>query len=96
MLLLLIQFPILLICSSVILSKFVPFGKNLLISPFSQHEKFNKILDCKSYFARSYCSNDKGTTENINGLIRRFFPKGTDFDTITEEQIAYVEEIIDR
>ena len=29
--------------------------------------------------------------ENINGLIRRFFPKGTDFDTITEEEIAYVE-----
>ena len=30
--------------------------------------------------------------ENINGLIRRFFPKGTDFDTISEEQIAYVED----
>ena len=30
--------------------------------------------------------------ENINGLIRRFFPKGTDFDTITNEEIAYVED----
>ena len=28
--------------------------------------------------------------ENINELIRRFFPKGTDLDTISEEQIAYV------
>ena len=32
--------------------------------------------------------------ENINGLIRRFFPKGTDFDTISEEEIAYVEDWI--
>jgi len=30
--------------------------------------------------------------ENSNGLIRRFFPKGTDFNTISEEQIAYVED----
>ena len=61
---------------------------------FSKHEKINKILDCKSYFARPYCSNDKGTTENINGLVRRFFPKGTNFDTITDEEIAYVEDWI--
>ena len=61
---------------------------------FSQHEKINNILDCKSYFARPYCSNDKGTVENINGLIRRFFPKGTNFDTITDEEIAYVEDWI--
>ncbi len=61
---------------------------------FSQHEKINEILDCKSYFARPYCSNDKGTVENINGLIRRFFPKGTNFATITEEEIAYVEDWI--
>jgi len=26
--------------------------------------------------------------ENINGIIRRFFPKGTDFDTITEEDVT--------
>ena len=32
--------------------------------------------------------------ENINGLIRRFFPKGTNFDTISEEVIAYVEDWI--
>lgn len=61
---------------------------------FSQHEKINKILNTKSYFCKPYHSWEKGTVENINGLIRRFFPKGTDFDTITEEQIAYVEDWI--
>ena len=61
---------------------------------FSQHENINKLLNTKSYFARPYCSNDKGSVENINGLIRRFFPKGTNFDNISEEAIAYVEDWI--
>ena len=61
---------------------------------FSKHEKINKILKTKSYFCKPYHSWEKGTVENINGLIRRFFPKGTDFDTISEEEIAYVEDWI--
>ena len=52
------------------------------------------FLKTKSYFCKPYHSWEKGTVENINGLIRRFFPKGTDFDTITEEEIAYVEDWI--
>lgn len=58
---------------------------------FSKHEKINKLLNTKSYFCKPYASYEKGTVENINGLIRRFFPKGTDFDKISEEEIAYVE-----
>ena len=49
------------------------------------------MLNIKSFFCKPYASYEKGTVENINGLIRRFFPKGTDFDTISEEEIAYVE-----
>ena len=58
---------------------------------FTMHEKINKTLNIKSFFCKPYSSYEKGTVENINGLIRRFFPKGTDFDTISEEEIAYVE-----
>lgn len=61
---------------------------------FAQHEKIINLLNTKSYFARPYCSNDKGTVENINGLIRRFFPKGTNFAKISKEEIAYVEDWI--
>jgi transposase, IS30 family len=61
---------------------------------FSKHEKINKELNIKSYFCKPYHSWEKGTVENINGLIRRFFPKGTNFDTITEESISYVEDWI--
>ena len=77
-----------------------PFANNVISitydngCEFSQHEKVNELLNTKSYFARPYCSNDKGTVENINGLIRRFFPKGTNFDNISEEAIAYVEDWI--
>ena len=58
---------------------------------FSKHEKINKILKTKSYFCKPYHSWEKGTVENINGLIRRFFPKGTDFDTIADEDIIKME-----
>lgn len=61
---------------------------------FSRHEIVNKELNTKSYFCKPYHSWEKGTVENINGLIRRFFPKGTNFDRISKEEIAYVEDWI--
>ena len=58
---------------------------------FSRHEDVNKVLHCKSYFCNPYHSWEKGTVENINGLIRRFLPKGTDFDIVSEEYIQHIE-----
>lgn len=58
---------------------------------FSKHEEINKKLKTKSYFCKPYHSWEKGTVENINGLIRRFFPKGTNFDKIKHKDIKYVE-----
>lgn len=45
----------------------------------------------KCFFAHPYHSWERGTNENTNGLIRDYFPKGTDFRTITDEEIAFVE-----
>jgi len=61
---------------------------------FTLHENVSSHLEVQSYFCKPYHSWEKGTVENINGLIRRFFPKGTDFDTITDKQIKYVEDWI--
>lgn len=58
---------------------------------FTEHEKISKGLNMHIYFANPYHSWERGTNENGNGLIRRFFPKKTDFDQISQEAIKYVE-----
>jgi IS30 family transposase len=55
------------------------------------HIEINRILNTKSYFCQPYHSWEKGTVENTNGIIRRFFPKNTNFDNITESQIQLLE-----
>ena len=45
----------------------------------------------KCYYANPYHSWERGTNENTNGLIRDYLPKKTDFTTIPDEEIAFVE-----
>jgi transposase, IS30 family len=61
---------------------------------FARHGFVNKLLECKSYFCKPYCSWEKGGVENYNGLVRQYFPKGMDFGGITEERLSEVEEEI--
>lgn len=49
---------------------------------FSLHEKIAKALKVKTYFTRSCTSQDKRTVENRIGVIRRYFPKGTDMTKV--------------
>ncbi len=55
------------------------------------HTMVNHSLGTKSYFAHPYHSWERGSNENINGLIRRFIPKKTDLYSVTEEQLAEIE-----
>jgi len=57
----------------------------------TKHEYVNKELQMQSYFCNPYHSWEKGLVEHINELIRRHFPKGTNFDRITRKQIQEVE-----
>jgi transposase, IS30 family len=57
---------------------------------FTRHSEFTKTLNMPVYFARPYHSWERGSNENGNGMIRRYFPKGTNFDHISEEQIQTV------
>jgi IS30 family transposase len=48
------------------------------------HELTNKVLRIKSYFCNPYHSWEKGTVENLIGIIRIFYSKRTDWKTITQ------------
>ena len=64
---------------------------------FSYHEMIEDQTGMTVYFARAYAPWERGTNENTNGLLRRFIPKGTDFETVSEEKLAtYVELINNR
>jgi len=61
---------------------------------FAGHQKINKKHGVKTYFTRPYTSQDKGTVENRIGLIRRFLPKKTDLNLISEKRIKEIETLI--
>lgn len=54
----------------------------------------NKNKRMKLYYAHPYSSWERGTNENINKLIRRFIPKGTDIAKISNKRIKYIEDWI--
>ena len=58
------------------------------------YEKIQNELNIYCYFAHPYCSGERGTNENTNGLIRYYLPKGTDFATISDETIKAIENIL--
>ena len=63
---------------------------------FAHHKLVAEILEAEAYFAHPYHSWERGLNENTNGLIRQYFPKGTDFTTITAAQVAEVEMKLNR
>ena len=52
---------------------------------FASHEKISSELRADWYFARPYHSWERGLSENTNGLICQYFPKGMDFAELTQE-----------
>ena len=56
-----------------------------------KHQYVNQALGIASYFCNAYRSWEKGSVEQVIGLIRRYLPKKTDFAKVTESQIKYIE-----
>jgi transposase, IS30 family len=50
-----------------------------MVVSITLHTRLQEELGMQTYFADPYCSWQRGTNESTNGLIRRYFPKGTDF-----------------
>ena len=58
------------------------------------HEEINAVLGTKSFFCAPYHSWEKGSVEQVNGLIRRFFPKGTNFQNLGHTAIYRIEQLL--
>lgn len=58
---------------------------------FADHQYVSSKLGITFYFADPYSSWQRGSNENLNGLIRQYFPKKTNFDTISKEEVKKVE-----
>jgi IS30 family transposase len=61
---------------------------------FARCQRLEKHLDMRLYFADPGCPYQRGTNENTNGLIRQYFPKGTDFRTISHHEVREVENLL--
>ncbi len=61
---------------------------------FGLHQEIAKELNIKTFFTRPYTSQDKGSIENRNGVIRMFYPKKTDFNEVTDKDVKKVERMI--
>lgn len=71
--------------------------KTMTFDNGKEFAKHNEIADkhgIKTYFTRPYTSQDKGTVENRIGLIRRFLPKKTDLNLVSEQRIKEIEKLI--
>ena len=58
---------------------------------FALYKDIEKELKIDFYFATPYQSWERGANENTNGLIRQYIPKKTDFETISDDYVKFVE-----
>lgn len=58
---------------------------------FSMHKEFTEKIGAKCYFAKPYCSWERGLNEHTNGLVRQYFTKSRNLVALTEKEIQKVE-----
>lgn len=61
---------------------------------FLSQERLDRAFRAETYYTRSYASYEKGAIENCNRLVRRWYPKRTDFNQLTRRQIRQLEDWI--
>ena len=58
---------------------------------FAYHQKVDQALGIQTYFADPYCSWQRGSNENYNGLLRQYIPKKRRLESVTDEELAMIE-----
>lgn len=59
-------------------------------SEFANWREIEEKLHCQMYFADPYCAWQKGTNENLNGLLREFYPKGRNLAHVSEQTLKRI------
>ena len=62
------------------------------LTVFADHSRVAKDLEAQFFFARPYHSWQRGLNEHTNGLVREYFPKGTDFRKVSDEEVQKVQD----
>ena len=65
-------------------------------SEFAAFRRIENSTGLTFYFADAYAAWQRGANENVNGLLRQYFPKGSDFRKITAKQLAKATSAINR
>lgn len=60
----------------------------------AQHHRFTIATGCRMYFCDPHSPWQRGSNENLNGLIRDFYPKGTNFNQVTDAEIARMQDLL--
>ena len=80
-----------------LLEEWRPFIKTITSDngkEFANHQQIAEELNINFYFAKPYHSWQRGANENLNGLIRQYFSKGSSFENLTETAITKTENIL--
>lgn len=62
----------------------------------ASHSDLTLATDIKVFFCDPHSPWQRGSNENLNGLLRDFFPKGTDFRKVTDEEIAEAQRLLNK
>jgi len=57
---------------------------------FAEHERISHELNTDFFFAHPFAAGERGTNENMNGLVRQYIPKRREFDTISEHELSFI------
>ena len=57
---------------------------------FAEHERIAQELEVSFFFAHPYAAWERGTNENMNGLVRQYIPKNRDLSSVTNEELSQI------